>query len=143
MGKLRMPANAIRPKRARHNVRARQARAEGLTRPAKNALDAVVETIADDVNRHGARRADVEQGRKAGIHLNPIEELIDLLMSGGHEINLIRQALPGSDPPGDPLLFDLQPATIGELFEHDVGCISTRNGAVEVEKHDRWWCRHR
>ena len=107
---------------------------------AEDASDAVVETVAHDVDGGTLGRTHLEQPRQPSIDADLVQQIVDLLPCRRDERHLAGQTLARSDPAGHPRFFELPPPGIRERFEDGVRDIARRDGAIEVEEHDeaRW-----
>jgi hypothetical protein len=137
MRKFGLPPETIGSKPARHNLRA--ARKDALAGSAEDALDAVVESIADDVNRQRFCRTTIEQRSETRVDFNTIQQSIDLIAGCGDEIHLGGEAFPRSNSSGKPRFFDVQPSSISERLENGVSRITPGDRSVEVEEQNRFW----
>src|ERR1043165_1653395 len=70
----------------------------------KDAADAVVEAVADDVRRNLMTGADFEQQPEPFVHLNRTHQALDPPSRGPHKRLLRSQATARADAPGAPLL---------------------------------------
>src|ERR1700680_3546362 len=122
---------------ARKNSSSIHARPQIEGWPRENSVDAVIETVTDDVHFNAARQACLQQFDEPFVDLYRIQQRINLIFRCPHQAHLRGEALARSDASLFPVLFNLQPARIGKCFKDGVNRIAFCDRSVEVQKDDR------
>ena len=84
------PALAIRLEMAGYDADVFQVPSKAKRRPRENAMDAVVETVADDVNRREVGDGPLEKRHEACIDLDSVQKRVEVTTSGGDKGHLRR-----------------------------------------------------
>ena len=103
-------------------------------RPAQQALDIEIETVADDLEFNPGRPAVAAELAEKRIQLEAVDELHQFVLGDVHQCELRLGPLAGGDFAGHPAIVDFLHFVIAEVNQHLVPHVLGRHGPVEIQQ---------
>src|SRR6185312_9666657 len=101
----------------------------------ENPMNAVVEAIAEDLDRQIALLRKRDELRKGRVDLALVQMRVELLAIHVQQRDLPCHAVARADASGTPFVFQRLPAITAEALEQSIGGVFDGNRSVEIAKY--------